>query len=111
MSEQLLGEALKGHRDDVVIATKFGMDAEGASGRDFGVRGSRRYITRAVEESLRRLGTDRIDLHQFHTPGPATPIEETLAALDSLVQQGKVPPPPRRSGLGCCRTTRLPAGC
>ncbi|WP_264349333.1 MULTISPECIES: aldo/keto reductase [Streptomyces] len=90
MSEQLLGEALKGHRDDVVIATKFGMDAEGANGRDFGVRGSRRYIIRAVEESLRRLGTDRIDLYQFHTPDPVTPIEETLAALDSLVQQGKV---------------------
>ncbi|MEU0809712.1 aldo/keto reductase [Streptomyces sp. NPDC005970] len=90
LSERLLGEALKGHRDDVVIATKFGMDAEGAHGRDFGVRGSRRYIVRAVEESLRRLGTDRIDLYQFHTPDLVTPIEETLAALDSLVQQGKV---------------------
>ncbi|WP_432187810.1 aldo/keto reductase [Streptomyces sp. Tue6028] len=90
LSEQLLGEALKGHRDDVVIATKFGMDAEGANGRDFGVRGSRRYIVRAVEESLRRLDTDRIDLYQFHTPDLVTPIEETLAALDSLVQQGKV---------------------
>lgn len=90
LSEQLLGEALKGRRDDVVIATNFGMDAEGANGRDFGARGSRRYITRAVEESLRRLGTDRIDLYQFHTPDPVTPIEETLAALDSLVQQGKV---------------------
>ncbi|MFD4507068.1 aldo/keto reductase [Streptomyces sp. NPDC058457] len=90
LSEQFLGEALKGHRDDVVIATKFGMDAEGANGRDFGVRGSRRYIVRAVEESLRRLGTDRIDLYQFHTPDPVTPIEETLAALDTLVRQGKV---------------------
>ncbi|MFD4605163.1 aldo/keto reductase [Streptomyces sp. NPDC058464] len=90
LSEQLLGEALKGHRDDVVIATKFGMDAEGANGRDFGVRGSRRYIVRAVEESLCRLGTDRIDLYQFHTPDPVTPIEETLAALDTLVRQGKV---------------------
>ncbi|MCZ0985434.1 aldo/keto reductase [Streptomyces diastatochromogenes] len=90
LSERLLGEALKGHRDDVVIATKFGMDAEGANGRDFGVRGSRRYIVRAVEESLRRLGTDRIDLYQFHTPDPVTPIEETLAALDTLVRQGKV---------------------
>ncbi|MPY48638.1 aldo/keto reductase [Streptomyces acidicola] len=90
LSEQLLGAALDGHRDDVVIATKFGMDAEGANGRDFGVRGSRRYIMRAVEESLRRLGTDRIDLYQFHTPDPGTPIEETLAALDTLVRQGKV---------------------
>ncbi|MFF7469033.1 aldo/keto reductase [Streptomyces sp. NPDC008092] len=90
LSEQLLGEALKGHRDDVVIATKFGMDAMGANGRDFGARGSRRYIVRAVEESLRRLGTDRIDLYQFHTPDPVTSIEETLAALDTLVRQGKV---------------------
>ncbi|MFE5826794.1 aldo/keto reductase [Streptomyces erythrochromogenes] len=90
LSERLLGEALKGHRDDVVIATKFGTDAEGANGRDFGARGSRRYIVNAVEASLRRLGTDRIDLYQFHTPDVITPIEETLAALDTLVQQGKV---------------------
>ncbi|MFC9427629.1 aldo/keto reductase [Streptomyces sp. NPDC056987] len=89
-SEELLGDSLKGDRDDVVIATKFGMDAEGANGRDFGARGSRRYIVRAVEESLRRLGTDHIDLYQFHTPDPLTPVEETLTALDSLVQQGKV---------------------
>lgn len=90
-SERLLGQALRGgRRDDVVVATKFGLDMGGANGRDFGARGSRRYVVRAVEESLRRLGTDWIDLYQFHTPDPLTPIDETLAALDDLVRAGKV---------------------
>ncbi|WP_430781015.1 aldo/keto reductase [Actinoplanes sp. G11-F43] len=89
-SESLLGAALKGRRDEVVLATKFGMDMEGMNGRDFGARGSRRYIVRAVEASLRRLETDHIDLYQMHAPDPATPIEETLAALDDLVRSGKV---------------------
>ncbi|MEU4694571.1 aldo/keto reductase [Actinoplanes sp. NPDC023714] len=89
-SEELLGAALKGRRDEVVLATKFGMNMEGLNGRDFGARGSRRYIARAVEASLRRLGTDHIDLYQMHEPDPATPIEETLAALDDLVRSGKV---------------------
>ncbi|GIF42002.1 aldo/keto reductase [Actinoplanes xinjiangensis] len=89
-SEQLLGAALKGRRDEVVLATKFGMDMEGLNGRDFGARGSRRYIVRAVEASLRRLETDHIDLYQMHTPDPATPIDETLTALDDLVRSGKV---------------------
>ncbi|GIF15067.1 aldo/keto reductase [Actinoplanes teichomyceticus] len=89
-SEQLLGSALKGRRDEVVLATKFGMNMEGMNGRDFGARGSRRYIVRAVEASLRRLETDYIDLYQMHEPDPATPIEETLAALDDLVRSGKV---------------------
>ncbi len=89
-SELLLGAALKGRRDDVVLATKFGMTMEGLNGRDFGARGSRRYIVRAVEASLRRLETDYIDLYQMHEPDPATPIEETLAALDDLVRAGKV---------------------
>ncbi|MEU4622417.1 aldo/keto reductase [Actinoplanes sp. NPDC023801] len=89
-SEQLLGAALKGRRDEVVLATKFGMDMEGLNGRDFGARGSRRYIVRAVEASLRRLETDHIDLYQMHEPDPATPIEETLSALDDLVRSGKV---------------------
>jgi aryl-alcohol dehydrogenase-like predicted oxidoreductase len=62
----------------------------GANGEDFGARGSRRYIVRAAEASLRRLGTDWIDLYQFHTPDPLTPIEETLSALDDLVRAGKV---------------------
>jgi len=89
-SEEALGAALKGHRDEVVLATKFGMDMEGLNGNDFGARGSRRYVTRAVEASLRRLDTDYIDLYQMHEPDPATPIDETLAALDDLVRAGKV---------------------
>lgn len=90
LSETRLGAALRGRRDEVVVATKFGMDAGTANGLDFGARGSRRYIMQAVEASLTRLQTDHIDLYQFHTPDPGTPIEETLAALDTLVQQGKV---------------------
>jgi aryl-alcohol dehydrogenase-like predicted oxidoreductase len=85
LSEAMLGKALGARRADVVLATKFGMDMKGASGPDFGARGSRRYIIQAVEASLRRLGTDWIDLYQFHTPDPLTPIDETLSALDSLV--------------------------
>lgn len=90
LSETRLGAALGRHRDEVVVATKFGMDARGANGVDFGARGSRRYIIAAVEASLRRLGTDYLDLYQFHTPDPGTPIQETLAALDALVTSGKV---------------------
>jgi aryl-alcohol dehydrogenase-like predicted oxidoreductase len=89
-SEEMLGAALKGRRDDVVIATKFGKDMEGANGADRGARGARRYIFRAVEASLRRLGTDYIDLYMLHEPDPGTPIEETLSALDDLVHAGKV---------------------
>lgn len=90
LSEERLGAALRGRRDDVVVATKFGMPMRGENGRDFRARGSRRYVVRAAEASLRRLGTDWIDLYQFHTPDPLTPIEETLAALDDLVRDGKV---------------------
>ncbi len=90
VSEQILGTTLGNRRDDVVLATKFGMDAKGANGRDDGARGSRRYIVRAVEASLRRLGTDWIDLYQLHEPDRWTPIAETLAALDALVTAGKV---------------------
>jgi aryl-alcohol dehydrogenase-like predicted oxidoreductase len=89
-SEEVVGEALQGQRDDVVIATKFGSDLKGALGPDWGARGSRRYIRRAVERSLRRLGTDHIDLYQLHRPDPATPIRETLAALTELVREGKI---------------------
>jgi aryl-alcohol dehydrogenase-like predicted oxidoreductase len=74
----------------VIIATKFGMDTRGAYGPDWGARGGRRYIVRAAEASLSRLGTDYIDLYQLHRPDPLTPIEETLAALDDLVRSGKV---------------------
>jgi aryl-alcohol dehydrogenase-like predicted oxidoreductase len=89
-SESLLGEALKGRRDEFVVATKFGMDMRGENGTDHGARASRRYIRRAVEGSLRRLQTDHIDLYQLHVPDGLTPIEETLAALSELVREGKV---------------------
>ena len=89
-SEEILGEVLEGRRDDVVLATKFGMDMRGANGPDWGARGSRRYVRRAVEASLRRLRTDHLDLYQYHQPDGVTPIEETLAALDELVRAGKV---------------------
>jgi aryl-alcohol dehydrogenase-like predicted oxidoreductase len=86
-SEECLGQILGARRNDIVLATKFGiaMDAgemlKGAS---------RRYIMSAVDASLRRLRTDRIDLYQVHRPDPLTPIEETLRALDDLIRQGKV---------------------
>jgi len=86
-SEALLGKALGARRHEVVIATKFGMPT-GPALQDKG--GSRRYIMRAVESSLQALGTDYIDLYQIHAPDPATPLEETLAALSDLVRSGKV---------------------
>jgi aryl-alcohol dehydrogenase-like predicted oxidoreductase len=89
-SEQILGEVLKGRRDEVVIATKFGSDMEGSYGPDWGARASRRYIVKAVEASLRRLQTDWIDLYQLHRPDGLTPFEETLDALADLVHQGKI---------------------
>jgi aryl-alcohol dehydrogenase-like predicted oxidoreductase len=89
-SEEVLGAALKGRRDEIVLATKFGMNMEGVNGKDFDARGSRRYIVRAVEASLRRLETDYLDLYQMHKPDEGTPIDETLAALDDLVRSGKV---------------------
>jgi len=89
-SEQMLGEALQGRRDDFVVATKFGMDMQGANGADHGARGSRAYVRRAVEASLRRLQVDHLDLYQYHEPDDVTPIEETLSALTDLVREGKV---------------------
>jgi aryl-alcohol dehydrogenase-like predicted oxidoreductase len=74
-SESLLGRALKGRRDEFVLATKFGMDMQGANGDDHGVRGSRHYVRRAVDASLRRLEVDHIDLYQLHEPDEVTPIE------------------------------------
>ncbi len=90
LSETLMGHALKGRRGEIVLATKFGMDMAGTNGPDWGARGSRRYIRLAVEASLRRLQTDWIDLYQLHQPDPLTPIEETVAALDELIAEGKV---------------------
>ncbi len=92
-SEARLGALLKGRRDDVVLATKFGSDVRrlgNDNGEDWGARGSRRYVKRAVEASLTRLQTEWIDLYQLHRPDPQTPIEETLSALDDLVHEGKV---------------------
>ncbi|MGC5257208.1 aldo/keto reductase [Gordonia sp. DT218] len=86
-SEQIVGKALRGRRDDVFLATKFFMpmgDGPNSSG------GSRRWIMRAVENSLRRLGTDHLDLYQVHRPSADTDVEETLSALTDLVRQGKV---------------------
>jgi aryl-alcohol dehydrogenase-like predicted oxidoreductase len=85
-SETILGQLLQGRRDQVVLATKWGA----SMGDDATARGSRRYIRRAIEASLRRLQTDRIDLYQLHVPDPNTPMAETLAAVDELVKEGKV---------------------
>jgi aryl-alcohol dehydrogenase-like predicted oxidoreductase len=90
-SEEILGEVLAERRDQVVIATKFGhRSVDMGYGPAAGAKGGRGYIMRAVERSLRRLRTDYIDLYQIHTPDPATPIEETLAALGELVARGMV---------------------
>jgi aryl-alcohol dehydrogenase-like predicted oxidoreductase len=90
-SEELLGEILAGRRDQVVVATKFGhRGADLGYGPAAGAKGGRAYIRRAVEQSLRRLRTDYLDLYQIHTPDPQTPIAETLAALNELVAEGKV---------------------
>jgi aryl-alcohol dehydrogenase-like predicted oxidoreductase len=90
LSERLLGEALRGRRDEAIVATKFGHQGYASPLAELGPRGGRAYIRAAVEGSLARLQTDRIDLYQLHTPDPSTPIEETLAALDELVREGKV---------------------
>lgn len=92
-SEELLGEALAGRRDKVVLATKFGSRGnrpDDGRGEARGALGGRSYIRRAVEGSLRRLRTDHIDLYQYHSPDGVTPIEETLDALTELVREGKV---------------------
>ncbi|ADP81180.1 aldo/keto reductase [Pseudofrankia inefficax] len=87
VNEELVGRALKGHRDDVVLATKFGLISH--TGRD-GADSSPASIRTAVEGSLRRLGTDRIDLYYQHRVDPRTPIEDTIGALAELVAAGKI---------------------
>jgi aryl-alcohol dehydrogenase-like predicted oxidoreductase len=90
-SELALGEVLAGRRDKIVLATKFGhQKVDMGYGPAAGAKGGRAYLRIAVEKSLRRLRTDYIDLYQLHTPDPLTPIEETLAALDELVKEGKI---------------------
>ena len=86
-SEEILGKCLAGRRDQVVLATKFGNPMHGDTEQS---GGSRRWVLRAVEESLRRLDTEWIDVYQMHRPDPDTPVEETLGALDELVQSGKI---------------------
>jgi len=84
-SEEYLGRALGSRRDDIVVATKFGMQVDPER------KGAKPdYVPRALEDSLRRLQTDRVDLYQLHAPDPETPIAETLAALDACVGAGKV---------------------
>lgn len=86
-AEELLGKFMAGHRDELVITTKVGFRMrDGVNGEGL----NRRHILREVEDSLRRLGTDRIDVYFCHRFDPSTPMEETLAALDTLVQQGKI---------------------
>jgi aryl-alcohol dehydrogenase-like predicted oxidoreductase len=86
-SEEMVGRALRGRRDDVVLASKFSRPI----GDDVNRRGgSRRWIMTAVDDSLRRLQTDRLDLYQMHRPDPLTDVEETLSALTDLVRSGKV---------------------
>jgi len=97
-SEEYLGRALKGRRDKVLIATKFGMKmGEGKQG------GKPDYVRQAAEDSLRRLGTDHIDLYQMHQPDPSTPIADTLGALTELVKAGKV----REIGCSNCSAEQL----
>jgi aryl-alcohol dehydrogenase-like predicted oxidoreductase len=86
-SERIVGQAIKGRREDVVLATKF----HGQMGEDVNRQGnSRRWMMRAVEDSLRRLDTDHIDIYQMHRPDPDTDIEESLSALTDLVRAGKI---------------------
>ncbi len=87
-SEEFLGRALGSRRNEILIATKFGMEMDKKKHEGGGAKPD--YVRRAVEDSLRRLGTDRIDLYQLHTPDEETPIAETLGALDELVRAGKV---------------------
>ena len=86
-SEELVGKAVKGKRSQVIIATKFGLPVTVGPTQQ---GGSRSYIMKAVDASLKRLNTDYIDLYYFHSPDPSTPIQETLRALDNLVRTGKV---------------------
>src|SRR3954447_5199272 len=102
-SERFLGEVLAGRRDQVVLATKFGM----APTSDPSVqRGSRAYVREAVDASLERLATDHIDLYYYHRPDGVTPIGETVAAMDELIDEGKV----RWLGLSNVDAEQLPEG-
>jgi aryl-alcohol dehydrogenase-like predicted oxidoreductase len=86
-SETLLGEVLGSRRKEIVLASKFGMEMDDTGAK---VGGSRRWMMRAVEESLTRLKTDWLDLYQYHRPDPLTPIDETFRAFEDMIRQGKV---------------------
>ncbi|MFY4775724.1 aldo/keto reductase [Metabacillus sp. RGM 3146] len=88
-NEELVGKALKDKRNEIVLATKFG-NVRGENGEFLGVNGSPDYVRKACEDSLRRLGTDHIDLYYQHRVDPNTPIEETVGAMAELVKEGKV---------------------
>ncbi|HET7045118.1 MAG TPA: aldo/keto reductase [Gaiellaceae bacterium] len=88
-NERLVGRALAGRREQAIVATKFG-NVRSESGEFLGLDGSREYVKRACEASLRRLGIDVIDLYQQHRVDPKTPIEETVGAMAELVEEGKV---------------------
>ncbi|RSK45030.1 aldo/keto reductase [Hymenobacter rigui] len=89
-NEELLGRALKGKRDQVVVATKFGIQRDPNDPAKRGINGRPEYVRQAVEGSLKRLGTDYIDLYYQHRVDPGTPIEETVGAMAELVKEGKV---------------------
>ena len=89
-NEELVGKAIKGQRDDYVIATKFGFRLHSDDPQDRSVDGSPENVKRAIEGSLQRLGTDHVDLYYQHRIDPEVPIEETVGAMGELVQQGKV---------------------
>ncbi len=90
INEELVGQAIAGRRDEVVLATKFGIVRDPASPSARGVDGRPEYVRRSCEASLRRLGTDHIDLYYQHRVDPDTPIEETVGAMAELVTEGKV---------------------
>src|SRR5512134_1064460 len=90
LNEQLVGRAIAGRRDDVVIATKFGIVRDPSDPMARGIDGRPEYVRRSAEGSLRRLGVDHIDLYYQHRVDPGTPIEETVGAMAALVAEGKV---------------------
>ncbi len=89
-NERLVGRAIAGHRDEVVLATKFGIVRDAGDPRRRSVNGSPKYVKSAIDASLTRLGTDHVDLYYQHRPDPATPVEETVGAMAELVTAGKV---------------------
>ncbi|WP_308438263.1 aldo/keto reductase [Demequina activiva] len=105
VSETLMGNAWKGRRDEAIVATKFGFTEVDTPLDRLGAKGSRAYLRAACAASLERLQTDRIDLFQQHQPDPATPIGETVAALQELVEEGKI----RAFGVSQFRSTQLDA--